>query len=217
MAVPSVKASTLTSGPVRNSSMTISLPESPKARSSIMVLTAASASERFLDNEHALLPRARPSALTTTGNDESARRYASALAGSSKTSYRAVGMLYFCMRFLAKLYWPQYGRPWLLGRSRGCRPRGVGPHSPGPGDRLGRPRRSPRRGPWQNPQWRRYPWPRSRGRTRRRQRCRRFPAGRRPSLRPGFPSLFDDRMLTASAANDQKIHRKHSFKFAGGK
>ena len=32
-----------------------------------------------------------------------------------------------------------------------------------------------------------------------------------------FLHFFDDRMLTASAANDQKIHRKHSFKFAGGK
>ena len=41
MAVPSVKARTLTSGPVKNSSMTTRLPESPKARSSMMVLTAA--------------------------------------------------------------------------------------------------------------------------------------------------------------------------------
>ena len=44
MAVPSVKARTLTSGPVKNSSITTRLPESPKARSSIMVLTASSAS-----------------------------------------------------------------------------------------------------------------------------------------------------------------------------
>ena len=68
MALPSVKASTLTSGPVRNSSITTRLPESPKARSSIMVLTASSASSQVWEISTPL-PRARPSALMTMGKE----------------------------------------------------------------------------------------------------------------------------------------------------
>ena len=73
MLLPSVKARTLASGPVRNSSMTISLPESPKALSSMMDLTAASASARFWGISTPL-PRARPSALTTMGKAAASRR-----------------------------------------------------------------------------------------------------------------------------------------------
>ncbi len=48
--------------------MTTRLPESPKARSSMMVLTAASASsqDRGISTP---LPRARPSALMTMGKE----------------------------------------------------------------------------------------------------------------------------------------------------
>ncbi len=65
---PSVKARTLTSGPVKHSSITISLPESPKALSSMMDLTAASASGRSWGMSTPL-PRARPSALMTMGKE----------------------------------------------------------------------------------------------------------------------------------------------------
>ena len=63
---PSVKDSTDTSGPVRNSSMTTVAPLSPNARSSIMERTAARAASR-VSQINTPFPRARPSALTTAG------------------------------------------------------------------------------------------------------------------------------------------------------
>ncbi len=66
MVRPSVKQRTETSGPVRNSSMTTSLPLSPNTFSSIMERTAASASSRVWQMRTPL-PRARPLAFTTTG------------------------------------------------------------------------------------------------------------------------------------------------------
>ena len=66
MALPSVKASTDTSGPSKNSSMTTRSPLLPKAWSHMVCLTASSASRVFLQISTPL-PSARPSALTTSG------------------------------------------------------------------------------------------------------------------------------------------------------
>ena len=66
MVLPSVKASTETSGPVRNSSMTTDLPDAPNFSSFIMEDTASIASSRVLQISTPL-PSARPSALTTMG------------------------------------------------------------------------------------------------------------------------------------------------------
>ena len=85
MALPSVKASTLTSGPVRNSSTTIWLPAAPKARSSMMVRTPSRAAARSLQISTPL-PSARPSAFSTMGQRVFASRYARAAPGSAKTS-----------------------------------------------------------------------------------------------------------------------------------
>ena len=68
--VPSVKASTETSGPVRNSSMTTLAPLSPKIRSSMMERTASRALS-LVSQMSTPLPRARPSALTTAGRGHS--------------------------------------------------------------------------------------------------------------------------------------------------
>ena len=81
---PSVKESTETSGPSRNSSMTILSPLLPNFLSSMISLTAASAS----DKSWAMMtpfPSARPSALTTVGMG-AVCRYARAASMSSKTS-----------------------------------------------------------------------------------------------------------------------------------
>ena len=64
--LPSVKASTETSGPVRNSSITTVEPDLPKMPPSIISRTAALASSRVWAMITPL-PRARPSALTTVG------------------------------------------------------------------------------------------------------------------------------------------------------
>ena len=64
--LPSVKASTDTSGPSRNSSMTIRSPLAPNFLSFIMLTTASLASCRVWAMTTPL-PRARPSALTTVG------------------------------------------------------------------------------------------------------------------------------------------------------
>ena len=64
--LPSVKLSTETSGPVRNSSMTIRLPDAPNCLSSMMLFTAASAAASS-SQISTPLPSARPSALTTSG------------------------------------------------------------------------------------------------------------------------------------------------------
>ena len=99
--LPSVKDSTETSGPVRNSSTTILLPLSPNFPSSIIDLTASFASS-LVSAMTTPFPRASPSALITTGIGQLSR-YSRAAAGSSNTSYAAVGMPYFFMRFLEKI------------------------------------------------------------------------------------------------------------------
>ena len=63
---PSAKASTLTSGPVRNSSTTTRVPDAPNFFSSIISCRAVSASASFWQISTPL-PSARPSALMTTG------------------------------------------------------------------------------------------------------------------------------------------------------
>ena len=73
--MPSVKASTETSGPVKNSSTTTLLPLLPTvpflllAAFSIMVSTAETASSR-VSAISTPLPNARPSAFTTTGKGQ---------------------------------------------------------------------------------------------------------------------------------------------------
>ena len=101
---PSVKLSTLTSGPSRYSSMTTRAPLSPKARSSIALFTASTASSRVMATTTPL-PSARPSALTTMGT-LALSTYSSAASASSKTSYAAVGMPYFFISPLAKTLLP---------------------------------------------------------------------------------------------------------------
>ena len=66
MVLPSVKASTVTSGPVMHSSMTTVEPESPNLRPSIISRRACSASATVAATVTPL-PRARPSAFTTMG------------------------------------------------------------------------------------------------------------------------------------------------------
>ena len=97
--LPSVKASTDTSGPVRNSSTTTWAPLSPKILSSMMECRAALDSSSFWAMMTPL-PRARPSALMTAGYFPWSLMYSRAAAGSAKTSYPAVGMRYFFIRFL---------------------------------------------------------------------------------------------------------------------
>ena len=88
--LPSVKERTETSGPVRNSSMTMWLPLSPKTLSSMQARTASSASCRVMATVTPL-PKAKPSALTTVGMG-AVFRYSRARSMSSKTWYWAVGM-----------------------------------------------------------------------------------------------------------------------------
>ena len=64
--LPSVKASTLTYGPVRNSSMTTRAPDAPNLASFIMEPTASTA-DALSGQISTPLPRARPSAFTTMG------------------------------------------------------------------------------------------------------------------------------------------------------
>ena len=82
--LPSVKLSTETSGPVRNSSTTMRAPLSPNFFSSIMDRTAAFASS-LVSAIITPLPRARPSALITVGTG-AVSRYSSAGCISSNTS-----------------------------------------------------------------------------------------------------------------------------------
>ena len=81
---PSVNESTETSGPVKNSSITIFSPLLPKTLSSIISRTARFASSR-VSAIITPLPSAKPSALITAGSG-AVSRYASALSGLSKTS-----------------------------------------------------------------------------------------------------------------------------------
>ena len=64
--LPSVKLSTLTSGPVRNSSTTTWLPEAPNFLSSMISLMPSAACSSF-SQISTPLPSASPSALMTTG------------------------------------------------------------------------------------------------------------------------------------------------------
>ena len=66
-----------------------------------MDLTAALASSRFCAIITPL-PNAKPSALTTTGNSFLLSMYSTAFCALSKTSYSAVGMLYFFIRSFEK-------------------------------------------------------------------------------------------------------------------
>ena len=95
---PSVKARTETSGPKSRSSISTRSPLAPKMRSLMMAATAATAWSASSATTTPL-PRARPSAFTTTGPPTDA--YASARSASSKTSYRAVGIPYRRIKSLA--------------------------------------------------------------------------------------------------------------------
>ncbi|OPZ68781.1 MAG: hypothetical protein BWY81_00714 [Firmicutes bacterium ADurb.Bin467] len=125
IALPSVNASTDTSGPSRYSSMTTRLPLLPNARSSMMRRTASSASPR-VSQIRTPFPSASPLALTTSGAS-ALFRYSSAPSASSNTSNRAVGMPYFCIsRFenallasisAARASGPKHGMPSACSRS----------------------------------------------------------------------------------------------------
>ena len=114
---PSVKESTDTSGPVRNSSITILFPLSPKAFSSIIRRTASSASSRVFAIITPL-PRASPSALITVGRGASLI-YSSASRALSNTLYSAVGMPYFFIRFLANTLLLSIAAAALVGPKQG--------------------------------------------------------------------------------------------------
>ena len=88
----------MTSGPVRNSSTTTRSPEEPNFFSSIRECRALVASCSFWAMKTPL-PTARPSALITAGYLSCSLIYASASVGEVKTSYLAVGMPYFFIRF----------------------------------------------------------------------------------------------------------------------
>ena len=96
---PSVNASTLTSGPVKNSSMTTFSPEAPNLPR-IISATAVLASSRLMAMMTPF-PSASPSALTTTGTGE-ASIYAFASFSDVNTAYFAVGIEYFFIRSFAK-------------------------------------------------------------------------------------------------------------------
>ena len=114
---PSVKERTDTSGPVRNSSMTMLLPLSPKIFSSIMETTASFASS-LVSAMITPFPSARPSALITVGIGQ-VSRYSRAAFSSVNTSYCAVGMPYFFIRFLEKTLLPSMMAAALFGPKAG--------------------------------------------------------------------------------------------------
>ena len=98
--LPSVKHSTETSSPAMNSSTTTRLPALPKALSPMISSMAPRASSSVMATITPL-PAASPSALMTIGAP-SALIYALAASASVNTSYLAVGILYFFMRFFEK-------------------------------------------------------------------------------------------------------------------
>ena len=114
---PSVNDKTETSGPVKNSSMTIFAPLSPKTLSCIMDLTASFASSRVMQMITPF-PNARPSALTTVGIGASSK-YLRASSMSENTSYFAVGMPYFFIKFLENTLLPSMIAAALLGPKQG--------------------------------------------------------------------------------------------------
>ena len=108
-----MNARTETSGPVRNSSITMLLPLSPKILSPMIVFTAFFASSRVC----AIItpfPRASPSALTTIGA-AAFSTYASAFFISEKLSYAAVGIPYFFMSCFEKTLLPSIIAAFLSG------------------------------------------------------------------------------------------------------
>ena len=104
MVLPSVKQSTETSSPSINSSTTTRLPALPKAPSPMISSMAPSASSRVIATITPL-PAASPSALITIGAP-SDLIYSLAAAASVKTSYLAVGILYFFISPLEKALEP---------------------------------------------------------------------------------------------------------------
>ena len=117
MVFPSVNAKTETSGPVINSSITTWSPLAPNTLSAIMERTASCACS-FVSAMITPLPSARPSAFTTVGRG-AVSRYASAFSISSNTSYAAVGMPYFFIRFLEKTLLPSRIAAFLSGPKQG--------------------------------------------------------------------------------------------------
>ena len=111
--LPSTKASTDTSRPVRNSSTTRASPALPKCFSCMISLTPAFASSRVLQISTPF-PRARPSAFSTIGI-LACSRYSSAFSGSVKVSYAAVGIWCFFIRSLEKALLPSKIAAFFLG------------------------------------------------------------------------------------------------------
>ena len=114
---PSVNESTETSGPSRNSSITMLFPLSPNTLSSIMLCTASSASARVFAIITPL-PKARPSAFITVGMG-AVLIYSSASSALLNTSYFAVGIEYFFMRFFEKTLLPSIIAAFAFGPKQG--------------------------------------------------------------------------------------------------
>ena len=112
-----VNDSTETSGPSRNSSITIWFPLAPNFFSSMISRTAANASSRVIAIRTPF-PSARPSALMTAGIGAFSR-YAIAFSASSKTAYAAVGIPYFFIRFFAKTLLPSMIAAFFRGPKQG--------------------------------------------------------------------------------------------------
>ena len=115
--MPSVNERTETSGPVKNSSITILSPLFPNCLSFIIETTAFLASSLVIAIITPL-PRARPSALTTVGIGQLST-YFKASSASVKTSYCAVGMLYFFIRSFEKTLLPSIIAAFFLGPKQG--------------------------------------------------------------------------------------------------
>ena len=98
---PSVNERTVTSGPVKHSSIKILSPLFPKALFFIHEIIASLASLKFSATVTPL-PLARPSAFITIGQSESAA-CDNAPSMLSKILYLAVGILYFVINSFAKI------------------------------------------------------------------------------------------------------------------
>ena len=115
--LPSVKESTDTSGPSKNSSMTMCSPLAPNFLSCIICLTASAASSRLIAIITPL-PKASPSAFMTVGIG-AVLIYSSASDAESNTSYFAVGMPYFFMRFFENTLLPSMIAAFFCGPKQG--------------------------------------------------------------------------------------------------
>ena len=111
--VPSQNASTDTSRPVINSSITILLPALPKCLSNMISFTPALASSKSLQI-NTPLPSASPSAFNTIGKS-AVSRYANAASALSNVSYAAVGISYFFIRSLENALEPSMIAAFFLG------------------------------------------------------------------------------------------------------